>query len=995
MFKWNRFLAAVLSASMVFTMAPVQGLAADQSAMSAQEESAANETEVENDNGTDAGSGADQAVNSDSSQGDSNGANAESGTNEDADDSGKQDVESSNVNDGDDESQSGSGSGSDAVSTSAEGASEGGSEDEADGADAAMSDGEDGAELDDAEEESSEDKTVTTEAAEEGLTEDGADADLGNADDEIIYEQPDPIEVHIDLGDRDALFEAYANSMFYGKSPNAMRKGSSASGRLTKAGLFTYTKAKNLITQIADGQESVAIVRVLASEMGDFIDSNGYTAEDLGVSQLYVTGTQTLTSEAEAAFYDKVLDYDPLKVIYALMYDCAYELYWNTGGFAYSAGIGKGTDRVYAGNIYLYFNVDSTYLSDNTSIPNHEYTADPNKTGAVRTAVNNANRIVNEAAGMSDYYKLNYFREQICDLVEYDFTAAADPNNYPDHGPWNLINVFDNNPSTNVVCEGYSEAFQYLAEKTTFNDSSVEVYSVTGTMSGGTGEGNHKWNIVHMDDGLNYMADITNSEGGSIGSNGDLFLKGMSGSVDTNYSKSISGRTIRYTYHEQAFALYSTEQLTLSASDYGVRPPVTADDKAVLKGLSLILSDKIGMRVYVKTFAELANTDYIVFSCAGQTKQETVADAEHMTIQDVDGSNIPVLVFELELWTKQMTDDVTFHMVVDGMDGASKTYSVRSYADQILAGSYSDKEKNMVRAMLNYGGYAQNYLNYNTESLANSSIFDELPDPVQAEDPVLTDYDYTLTEAANTQGFDIRQAALQLGTDVQLVFYYELTGGKTNSNFTFELVGSNKDLEFGYDSDKGLNTVTIRHILPYELNQMFMLKVTPKNSSNPVMTINYGPFSYCKAKIEHGSTAIKNLCKSLYYYWEAASNSHFNNMATLTARGYTFTVELTDTYEGRAFAEWIPVTIQFYCGPTTGYSIMLNDTITNQAESTTGFHYEKGDLILNGNDRINICFVNGSFQNAGVFTKIGKITNTENLDNLKGKGITQFVFSAQ
>lgn len=982
MCKWNRFLAAVLSASMVFTMTPVQGLAADQ-AVAAQEESAVNEADEENDNSADAGS--EQAVDTNAAQGENEGSNSDSVTPAESDDAGQQNVEPSTENgeyNGDNESQSGSDS--DAVSSSTEGVSEGTTDTE-------ISDEEDGEE-----EETSDDVTITTEAAEEGLTDEEADADMDNSDDEIIYEQTDLIEVHIDLGDRDALFEEYANSMFYGKKLNAMRKGASASGRLTKAGLLTYTKAKSLITQIADGQESVAIVSVLASEMGDFVDSNGYTAEDLGVSQLYETGTKTLTAEAEAAFYNNVLDYNATKIVYALMYDCAYELYWNTGGFSYSTGIGKGADRIYAGNIYLYFNVDSTYLSDDTTIPNHKYTADPNKTGAVITAVNNANRIVNEAAGMSDYYKLNYYREQICELVEYDFTAAADPNNYPNHGPWNLINVFDNNPATNVVCEGYSEAFQYLAEKTTFKNSSVEVYSVTGQMSGGTGAGGHKWNIVHMDDGLNYMADITNSEGGSIGSNGDLFLKGMSGSVDTNYSKSISGRTIKYTYHEQALALYSTEQLTLSASDYDAQPPKTADDKAVLKGLSLVLSDKIGMRVYVKTFTELENTDSIVFSCAGQTKQVTVADADRMVITDVDGSNIRVLVFELELWTKQMTDDVTFHMVVDGVNGASKTYSVRSYADQILAGNYSDKEKNMVRAMLNYGGYAQNYLNYNTETLANSSIFDELPDPVQAEDPVLTDYDYTLTEAADTNGFDIRQATLQLGTDVQLVYYYELIGGKTYNDFTFELVGSDKDLEFGYDNDKGLNTVTIRHILPYELNQMFMLKVTPKNSSSPVMTINYGPFSYCKAKIEHGSTAIKNLCKSLYYYWEAASSfSHFNNMATLTARGYTFTVEMTDSYEGRAFAEWIPVTIQFYCGPSTGYSMMLDDTITNQAESTTGFHIEKGDLILSGNDRIYISFINGNFSNAGVFTKIGKITNTENLDNLKGKGITQFEFSAQ
>ena len=89
MCKWNRFLAAVLSASMVFTMTPVQGLAADQ-AVAAQEESAVNEADEENDNSADAGS--EQAVDTNAAQGENEGANSDSVTPTESDDAGQQNL---------------------------------------------------------------------------------------------------------------------------------------------------------------------------------------------------------------------------------------------------------------------------------------------------------------------------------------------------------------------------------------------------------------------------------------------------------------------------------------------------------------------------------------------------------------------------------------------------------------------------------------------------------------------------------------------------------------------------------------------------------------------------------------------------------------------------------------------------------------------------------------------------------------------------------------
>ena len=47
-------------------------------------------------------------------------------------------------------------------------------------------------------------------------------------------------------------------------------------------------------------------------------------------------------------------------------------------------------------------------------------------------------------------------------------------------------------------------------------------------MSGGTGAGDHMWNIVTMDDGCNYLVDVTNCDTGSIGAPGKLFPRKIS-----------------------------------------------------------------------------------------------------------------------------------------------------------------------------------------------------------------------------------------------------------------------------------------------------------------------------------------------------------------------------------------------------------------------------------------------------------------------------------
>lgn len=241
-------------------------------------------------------------------------------------------------------------------------------------------------------------------------------------------------------------------------------------------------------------------------------------------------------------------------VFHALLYNLPYDMYW----FNKVKGWSCSYTSTYAD---FTFNVAQEYQSSSDA-----YVVDSSKAAAATRAANNAAAIVADAAGMGDYDKLDYYRQTICDLVSYNYTAAG-TSGYPYGNPWQMIWVFDGDSSTNVVCEGYSKAFKYLCDLTEGWDADMEVHLATGTMDGGA----HMWNIVTTG-GKNYLVDVTNCDGDpaqnsySIGYPDKLFLCGVSGSPTTSY-KPTEVNTV-YKYDSDMIPMYGTATLTLSSTPY-------------------------------------------------------------------------------------------------------------------------------------------------------------------------------------------------------------------------------------------------------------------------------------------------------------------------------------------------------------------------------------------------------------------------------------------
>lgn len=306
-----------------------------------------------------------------------------------------------------------------------------------------------------------------------------------------------------------------------------------------------------------------------------------FTKEELGIEgDILVRGDdgQYHFSEETGAAIEKavneVMDMDMDMLLDQLLAHHPYELYWFDKSFGegairfkYSYGT-DGQQTVMVGDFVIMMAVSQDYaVTDAVTQQYYLYSPDKAKTGAATAAAATAAQVVAENQGKGTYGKLVAYAEYIKNAVSYNYAAADKNNGYPYGDPWQLIYVFDDDPDTNVVCEGYSKAFKYLCDLTwTGSDPEVACYLPTGTMDGGTGAGLHMWNIVSIG-GVNYLTDITNCDSGTTGAPDQLFLCGAEGSVDASYAAATTNGTVTYVYDNETLALYDKE-LVLSATKY-------------------------------------------------------------------------------------------------------------------------------------------------------------------------------------------------------------------------------------------------------------------------------------------------------------------------------------------------------------------------------------------------------------------------------------------
>ena len=484
----------------------------------------------------------------------------------------------------------------------------------------------------------------TGESREEGRENDDSEEELA-----LSVEQAVEIYVPGAAEGDDVLLDAYARKQLdsYRSSANRMRLRAvrDPAASLTGINSTVYGILKDKVAAVAAGSVSSSVFTISVEELN--LEKNSWTAEELGLETLVTEdadGKKTYTAEAMAAV-NAQLGFELRRVVNSLQSACPYEMYWydkTVGTALKSYSFAGNADRIrIAGSMVFTFAVIASY-SDRTyvditnadgSLTRYLCGVDGSQGERISKAVANAAAIVAQFEGCSDLEKLKGYRTRICDAVSYDDAALNNGSAYGD--PWQIISVFDEDPFTNVVCEGYAKAFQYLCDRTTFSGP-VTVYCVTGTMSGGTGAGSHMWDLVRMEDGRIYLVDVTNCDAGSVGYPDGLFLASCSsGSVEDGYAFSVKSKAIRYQYDDKTRAIFSDEELTVSATAYEPPAPRTPGIVTTVDELLEDLANGVTKIRYPGTGSFLVSKDVTIPRGVSFTLAEgtlTVADGAVLTV---------------------------------------------------------------------------------------------------------------------------------------------------------------------------------------------------------------------------------------------------------------------------------------------------------------------------------------------------------------------------
>ena len=335
-----------------------------------------------------------------------------------------------------------------------------------------------------------------------------------------------------------------------------------------------YTDLKAKLKAVAD-QGGNTVFTFNTADLATLGFLSTMTAEDMDLDPSNFTNQELLDK------VDRCLALDLSAVINALLADCPYELYWydkvtgsnleyeiytwadtDTGEFAY----------VTVDNLSISFAVADNYVGEG------DYDVTPAVATAAAQTVKKAGEVRDSYKDLDDIAKLHAYKQWIMEEVSYDHDAADEGDFSVNNDPWQIIYAFDEDPETNIVCEGYSKAFQYLCDLSDF-EADVESFLVTGYAGGP-----HMWNIVSIN-GRNYMVDVTNTDPddeGAFGQDGSLFLAGTSGSIQDGYAfENSNGGELSYTYYYEATVNGTKKTIHPSVDDYG-------DDEDSILNLSFL-----------------------------------------------------------------------------------------------------------------------------------------------------------------------------------------------------------------------------------------------------------------------------------------------------------------------------------------------------------------------------------------------------------------------
>ena len=283
-------------------------------------------------------------------------------------------------------------------------------------------------------------------------------------------------------------------------------------------------------------------------------------------------------------------------------------------------------------------------------------------------------------------------------------------------------------------------------------------------------------------------------------------------------------------------------------------------------------SGDIGVKLYVPIPDEAESADGYSFKFGSKAPVEL---ADCPTVTRTDGRTYYLVKFDAP--AKNMTDEYEYSLLYNNEPLTSGSTSVRSYAETVINGSYSDNVKKLCRAMLAYGGAAQKYFGYKADNPADKDISGAGADYSEAVLPTAEPLDKaSINNALKDAPIEYYGMNLNLSSDTYIKLAFKVKKDHTlidaisyiNQNIRID--GETTAAKGNIDKDKNLNeNFLIVRSNPIAINKL--MNDISLNIGGDEYTVNVKQYMNLASSASTDEKLV-NVCKALYNYYISTKN---------------------------------------------------------------------------------------------------------------------------
>lgn len=294
---------------------------------------------------------------------------------------------------------------------------------------------------------------------------------------------------------------------------------------------------------------------------------------------------------------------------------------------------------------------------------------------------------------------------------------------------------------------------------------------------------------------------------------------------------------------------------------------------ARLAGNSLSLNGNIGVNFYMELDdGVLADSGaYLLFTYANGTTKKVLVQEARVDTQTAAGKTY--YVFPCEVAAKEMTDTILAQMhLSDGRTGKRYAYTVKQYADYLLEHTEEqpayEKAAPLVRAMLNYGAYAQLNFQHSLTTLANANFSESEKSVEQVTAQTLAAYRNQTVQQSDF--VKLEGASLSLDSQTTLRLYFSCQGDAAIEDLRFFW----GEQALTPQKSGNLYCVELSDIAAKNLGTAYTVRVTSGEAS---LDVQYSAMAYGYHVLQRDvsatrTQALKDTIAAMYLYYQAAKD---------------------------------------------------------------------------------------------------------------------------